>query len=74
MINPDKLKKDFGKFIKEGRERKYLTQWQVADKIGVSQVQISHLENGNRPLDFPLVLQICEALHLDIKDFIDKYL
>ena len=72
-MTPDKIKKDFGDFIKNERDRQGLAQWQIADKVGISQVQLCHIENGNRRLDLPLALAICKVLRLDIRTFLDKY-
>ena len=37
----------FGKFIREMRKEKGLTQKQLADKTGIAQSDISKLETGN---------------------------
>lgn len=60
----------FGKFIREGRERKGLFQADVADKLGISQGYYSHIERGTRTVDFVVALKICQFLGLDINDFV----
>lgn len=66
----------FGKFIKEGRERRDMYQAEVAALIGVSQPYYSMIEQGNkdRNVDLVLALKICQVLRLDINDFIKQYM
>lgn len=40
------LKKDFGKRIKELRCKKGITQYQLAELVGIDPKHISHIETG----------------------------
>lgn len=64
----------FGKYIKDARERKKLSQQEVADKLGVSQSYLSRLEKGERDIDLALALKVCGVLGYDLRDFINKNL
>lgn len=64
----------FGKFIAAEREKQELYQRDVAEKIGISQVYYSYIERGERTVDLVLALRICDALELDLRDFIASYM
>lgn len=64
----------FGKFIHNARTSKGLYQIEIAEQVGISQVYMSHIERGARDIDLALALKICDALNLDISDFINNYL
>ena len=73
--NPEDIvfQKNFGEYIKEGREKQNLYQSQVADLLGVTQQYYSHIEKGIRNVDLVLALKICQALKLSLNDFISRY-
>ena len=66
----------FGKFIKEGREKRDMLQSEVATLVGISQPYYSMIEKGTkeRNVDLVLSLKICQVLKLDINDFIKQYM
>lgn len=64
----------FGNFIKEGRERRDMFQSEVAQICGITQSFYSYIERGARSVDLPLAIKICQALRLDINEFIKKYM
>ncbi len=66
----------FGKFIKEGREKKEMFQKEVAELSGITQSYYSMIENGSkeRNVDLVLAMKICKALDLDLSEFIKRYL
>lgn len=66
----------FGKFIKEGREKKDMFQSEVAALVGITQPYYSMVERGakDRNVDLVLALKICQALDLDLSDFIKQYM
>lgn len=66
--------KKFGIFIKEARNRKNLTQQEVAEVAKISQVYLSHIERGARDVDLVLSLKLCDILNADIKDFVEKFM
>ena len=64
----------FGKYIKIARERKGLTQDEVAEELGITQSYYSRIENGTREVDLAVAFRICAAVGVDIRDFINRYL
>lgn len=64
----------FGAYIKAARERKGMSQCQVAEALGVTQVYLSYLESGKRNIDLILALRVCEILGVDMRDFINRCL
>ena len=70
--NPEDIafQKEFGEYIKQGRERQHLYQSQVAELLGVTQQYYSHIEKGTRNVDFVLALKICQVLKINLNDFI----
>lgn len=64
------FQREFGEYIKQGRERQCLYQSQVAELLGVSQQYYSHIEKGIRNVDLVFALKICSALKLNLNDFI----
>lgn len=64
----------FGKYIKDIRERKGLSQTEVALSLGMSQPYYSRIESGKRDVDLAVAIKICEVIGVDIRDFANKYL
>lgn len=62
----------FGHLIKGLREKKGVTQAELAERIGVSAPYISQVELGRRiPVD-ALCIKLAEALSYDIRDLVDR--
>ncbi len=59
-----------GKFIKERREEKKLTQVELAEKLGVSNRTISKWENGNHLPDYSMLEDICDTLDVSINELL----
>mgnify|MGYP003463063491 CR=1 FL=1 len=70
MLDENNAKVMFGRFIRNGRENQKLNQTKAAEQIGISQQYYSHIEKGMRNVDLVLALKICEALYLNLNDFI----
>ena len=64
----------FGKYIKTARERKGLSQTEVAKSLDVSQPYFSRIEKGEREVDLAFAFKICDVIGVDIRDFANKYL
>ena len=63
----------FGEFIRTERERRELTQAEVAQMVGLHQTYYGKIELGKREVDLFKAIAICEALGLDLSDFIKAY-
>ena len=60
----------FGKYIKEAREQKGMSQQELGDKLGLSQTHISYVEKGERELPFRKTLEFCKELDLSLIYFL----
>lgn len=65
----ERMAREFGRYIREARERKGLIQAEVAEQIGVSRAYYTLIETGNRDIYFTTAMKICEVLNLNIDDF-----
>ena len=73
MFDDNKCLKEFGQFIREGREKKNLYQRHVAEKLGTTQQYYSRIEKGQRNVDLVLAVKICQILNLNLSSFIRTY-
>ena len=60
-----------GKFLKELRGEKAITQEQLAEMLGVSNRSISRWENGATMPDFDLLIQIAKYFEVEIEEILD---
>ena len=60
----------FGDFIKAARLEKNLTQHEVATRAKIEQAYLSKVERGLRDPSLTIAIKICDALSLDINDFV----
>lgn len=59
-----------GPAIAAARRARHLTQYDLAELVEVSQVQISHIESGRREPGIGLLSRLCDALHVDRGPFL----
>lgn len=70
LLEENKL--NIGKKIREQRKRKHLTQFMLAEKVGLHEKQISRIESG---LNYPTLIsfiKILNILGMDLNDFSQK--
>ena len=60
-----------GKFLKELRKEKGLTQEQLAEKLNVSNRSISRYETGNNMPDISLLIEIADIFEVSIPEIIN---
>lgn len=60
--------KKIGAFIAECRKRKKLTQWELAEKLGVTDRSVSNWENGVCLPDASLYRLLCDILQISINE------
>lgn len=58
--------------LKALRERKGLTQVELAEKLGKPQSFVSKYENGERYLDFIEVLSVYQACSASLSELVEK--
>ena len=63
-MNQEKI----GKYIKEKRKEKKLTQLELASRLGVSEKTVSNWENGRNMPDLSLFNPLCEKLDISINE------
>ena len=68
------LKYEIGKRIREYREKRGMSQKELADKIGVSNSRVSNWEQGiNRP-DADILADLCRVLKVSPSELLDVHL
>ncbi len=63
--------KKTGRFLKELRSEKGLTQEQLSEMLGVSNRSISRWENGVNMPDFDLVIELANYYQISIEELLD---
>lgn len=59
-----KTAETLGQLVQDQRKQRGWSQTQLAEKVGVSRLWISQLENGKESVEFGLVLKTIRALDL----------
>ena len=65
-MNQEKI----GSFIAECRKQKKMTQYELGEKLGVSEKSISNWENGRNMPDLSLFKPLCEELNITINELL----
>lgn len=65
---------DFGRWVKVARERRKLSQAEVAQGAGINQSQYCRIESAKREVDLITAMRICGVLGLDLSDFIKSHM
>ena len=65
-MNQEKI----GNFIAECRRQKKMTQYQLGEKLGVTEKSISNWENGRNMPDLSLFKPLCEELNITINELL----
>ena len=59
--------------VREEREKRQMTQGQLAYMLGVQQAVVSKIENCERRIDLLELRQICQALGVSLIEIINKF-
>ena len=59
-----------GKFISQCRKEKGMTQAQVAERFGVSNVAVSKWENGKSLPDASIMIELCDLLGITVNELL----
>lgn len=62
---------DIGKILKEARDKKGLTQQELAKMLHVTDRAISNWENSKRIPDYSVIYDLCDKLDININDLFD---
>ena len=60
------MKEQFGNLIRDGREKKGLSQEQLAERCNVTDKCISNIELGKSDPKLSTAIKICHVLEIDI--------
>lgn len=56
--------------LKEFREKKGLSQTELANRVGLKQTTISQYENGSRRPNLSMAKKLADALGISLDDFV----
>ena len=69
-IENNECLRDFGEFIRKERERRELSQEEVAQMVGIHRTYYGKIELARREVDLFTAMTICKALNIDLSNFI----
>lgn len=69
IVNMDQKK--IGRFLKELRKEKEITQEQLAEQFNVSNRTISRWENGNNMPDLDILIEISDYYEVDLREILN---
>ena len=69
-----RIQAEFGEMIKTRRKQKKLTQEELSELAGITDVYLRDLERGSYTATWVICLRICTALDIDLKDIQKKYI
>jgi transcriptional regulator with XRE-family HTH domain len=59
--------------LREARQEAGLTQIQLAERLDIPQAVVSNVERGERRLDLVELCEYCEAVGVDLSEFVVKF-
>lgn len=68
------LKKGFGKIMREERQKQGLSQSELAQRVGITDIYCSDIEEGKYTATWEIWLKICVVLNIDIQKIIENYI
>lgn len=72
--NKNTIQQEFGELIKTKRKLKQLTQEQLSELAGITDVYLRDLERGSYTATWIICLKICTALDIDLHELQKKYI
>lgn len=73
-IEGRRIQTEFGELIKTKRKQKKLTQEELSELAGITDVYLRDLERGSYTATWVICLRICTALDIDLQDIQKKYI
>ena len=73
-VKSKRIQEEFGELIKAKRKEKRLTQEQLSELAGITDVYLRDLERGSYTATWIICLRICTALDIDIREIQTKYI
>lgn len=72
ILAPVRNKRASGEFVRTKRESMNLSQSELATMAGTTQSYVSKVEIGSREPTLNIALNLCDALHADINEFVQS--
>ena len=72
MTSEKNIAIEFGKYIRDAREKKGLSQEEMANELGISRSYYAMIETGRRNFSFKLAIKFHHTLDLSIDAFADQ--
>ena len=69
-----RIQAEFGEMIKTRRKQKKITQEELSELAGITDVYLRDLERGSYTATWVICLKICTALDIDLRDIQKKYI
>ncbi len=69
-----KIQAELGELIKAKRKQKQLTQEELSEIAGITDVYLRDLERGSYTATWVICLKICTVLDIDLSDIRKKYI
>lgn len=69
-----KIQTEFGELIRAKRKQKKLTQEELSELAGITDVYLRDLERGSYTATWIICLKLCTVLDIDLRDFQTKYI
>lgn len=63
---------NFGKRLRDVRDRQKLSQLDLEVKSGINRTEISKIENGLKNIEFFTIVKLAEALEIELIEFFRK--
>jgi transcriptional regulator with XRE-family HTH domain len=60
--------------LRESRNAAGITQQTLAERLGKPQSFVSKIESGERRIDLVELVNVCSALEMDPREFVDAFL
>lgn len=73
-MNRRKINEAIGDEIRFARQKKKMTQQELADKTGISRVTISKYELGQIEMGMPVYIELCKAIGVDYAELLNGIL
>lgn len=70
MISQDRLYEYIGQQIRNHRDKRSITQQDLADRVGLERTSITNIERGKQKLPLHVLFGICEVLDVTPNDLL----
>lgn len=66
------LEKYFGEIVRSTRNKRNISQEDLAGRVGISVTYLCGIERGECLISWDIWLKLCKILDLDVKNFMEK--